>query len=46
MHGYGYYEYVDGTKYKGQFYMDKKQGFGEYTWQNNRSYTGYWVNGK
>ena len=46
MHGYGYYEYVDGTKYKGQFWEDKKHGFGEYIWKNNRSYVGYWLNGK
>ena len=30
----------------GEYYMDKKQGFGIYSWTDGRRYEGQWMNGK
>jgi len=30
----------------GEYYMDKKQGHGVYTWADGRKYDGMWENGK
>ena len=46
MHGYGYIVYKDGTTYEGQFFDDKKTGFGIYKWIDDRKYQGWWYNSK
>lgn len=32
--------------YKGHFYDDEKNGYGEFTWPNGKRYRGMWKNGK
>ena len=46
MHGKGVYEWKDGRKYEGEYYMDKKHGRGKYTWADGRIYDGMWADGK
>lgn len=36
--------YPNGDKYEGEMMNDKKEGFGVYTWNNNKQYKGYWKN--
>lgn len=49
IHGKGKYFYRNGSVYEGQFYMNKREGYGTYTW-NNKYYEGEWkdnvMNGK
>lgn len=48
MNGYGEYNWSDGKKYKGEFKLDKKDGFGIYYCDNPsvKVYIGFWKNGK
>ena len=32
MHGKGQYSWLDGRNYSGNYNMDKKEGYGVYTW--------------
>ena len=36
----------DGRKYDGEYYNDKKNGIGVYTWADGRIYEGGWRQGK
>lgn len=45
MHGKGVFSWADGKKYVGEYYEDKKEGYGELTWYfliNN--FQGRWYN--
>ena len=46
MHGLGRYILKENKSYEGQFYEDKKHGYGIYTWPDGRVYKGYWKDGK
>ena len=46
MHGKGVYEWKDGRKYEGEYFMDEKHGHGKYFWHDGRIYDGNWANGK
>ena len=35
-----------GKKYKGHYYHDQKNGYGEFYWPNGKIYKGYWKHGK
>ena len=39
-HGFGVYEWSDGTKYEGNFVEDRKDGFGTYYFYNGDKYEG------
>ncbi len=39
-HGFGVYEWSDGTKYEGNFVEDRKDGFGTYYFYNGDKYAG------
>ena len=45
MHGKGVYAWPDGRSYKGEYYMDKKEGYGVFCWPDNSEYRGFWKNG-
>lgn len=38
--------WIDDRKYVGSYIEDKKQGYGEFEWPDNRKYKGQWYNGK
>ena len=40
MHGRGIFTWLDGRLYNGEYFQDKKQGFGEFSWPDGRKYTG------
>lgn len=40
MHGRGVYEWGNGSKYEGEYELDKKHGYGEYSWADGRKYIG------
>ncbi len=42
MHGRGIFYYANGSKYKGDWVNDKKQGWGTYDWQDGSRYEGQW----
>lgn len=46
MHGKGVFTWIDGRKYVGYYFEDKKQGYGEFIWPDGRSYKGEWFEGK
>ena len=46
MHGPGFLKWNDGRSYNGEFFEDKKQGFGIFTWPDGRKYIGNWDKGK
>ena len=46
MEGEGVLEYGDGRKYSGQFFNDKKHGFGVYRWPDGVEYSGFWKENK
>jgi hypothetical protein len=35
MSGHGVYKWQDGRMYEGSYLLDKKEGYGEYTWVNH-----------
>ena len=43
-HGYGVYEWADGSEYKGSWLENNIDGEGEYTWPDGRKYKGQWKN--
>ena len=43
MHGYGIISWPDGKFFEGEFYEDKKEGFGVY-YSNKKIYIGMWKN--
>ena len=46
MHGKGKLEYADGTVFKGDFNLDRIQGFGCYITRDGTKYVGNWVDSK
>ena len=36
----------DGKEYFGDFYEDKRHGFGKFKWKDGREYEGDWEKGK
>ena len=42
MDGTGKIIYSDGSSYNGSFKMNKKDGFGIYSFQNGYKYEGFW----
>ena len=46
MSGSGVCLWPDGRYYRGEYFLDKKHGHGEFKWPDGRSYTGEWANGK
>jgi hypothetical protein len=41
-HGNGVYIWADGSKYIGEFYLNKKHGKGIYEWNDGRKFEGIW----
>lgn len=40
------FHHLDGRRYTGAYCEDKKHGYGEFEWPDNRKYKGNWQNGK
>ena len=36
MHGYGILTWKDGKRYEGDFFNDKREGHGKFTWADGR----------
>jgi len=45
MHGKGVFTWLDGRKYEGEYYDDKKHGKGTFTWPDGKKYQGDWLYG-
>ena len=43
--GTGIYSWASGNFYKGEFFNDKRQGYGEMYWVNESFYKGMWHEG-
>lgn len=43
-HGKGKETWADGSKYEGEYWAGKKQGFGKYIWADSSQYEGSWEN--
>lgn len=35
-HGFGLYNWIDGSRYSGEWYENKIKGFGTYSWLDGR----------
>ena len=46
MHGKGKMIWGDGRIYEGEYFEDKKWGYGVFIWNDGRKYDGYWKDGK
>lgn len=40
MHGKGVFTWLDGRRYEGEYYDDKKHGKGVFTWPDGKRYNG------
>lgn len=45
MHGEGEFNWVDGRKYRGWYFENKRYGMGTYYWPDGRKYIGFWKDG-
>lgn len=41
-HGYGTYNWANGSSYSGNWIENKIEGYGEYLWKDGKTYKGYW----
>ena len=41
-HGYGVYQWADGSEFKGNWEENKITGYGIYYWEDGRVYEGTW----
>jgi hypothetical protein len=46
MHGYGEFNWNDGSSYRGEYLHGRKHGNGIFTFGSKKYYQGEWVNGK